>query len=77
MANLNVPTREEVSEKNQAIFDNLKGKLGFIPNLYAFYAHNDDALGDYLSFNNRASTLKAKEKEVINLIVSQFNNCSY
>jgi len=29
MQNFSVPTRGEVSENNQAIFDNLKGALGF------------------------------------------------
>lgn len=42
-----VPTRDEVSPANQAIFDNLKNGLGFVPNLYAYYAKNDTALGDY------------------------------
>ena len=62
MQNFNVPTREEVSENNQAIFDNLKGALGFVPNLYAYYAKNDTALADYLALQNRKSTLKAKER---------------
>ncbi|MFT6319384.1 MAG: putative peroxidase-related enzyme [Granulosicoccus sp.] len=77
MQNFNVPTREEVSENNQAIFDNLKGALGFVPNLYAYYAKNDTALADYLALQNRKSTLKAKEKEVINLVTSQINGCRY
>ena len=33
MSTFNVPTREEVSEKNQGIFDNLEKALGFVPNL--------------------------------------------
>jgi len=77
MANFTVPTREEVSSANQEIFDNLNGKLGFVPNLYAYYAKNETALGDFLSFSGRKSTLKAKEKEVINLVTSQINDCSY
>jgi uncharacterized peroxidase-related enzyme len=77
MQNFNVPTREEVSENNQAIFDNLKGALGFVPNLYAYYAKNDTALADYLALQNRKSTLKAKEKEIINLVTSQINGCRY
>lgn len=77
MENLNVPTREEVSENNQQIFDNLNAKLGFVPNLYATFAHSDTALGDYLAFQNRKSSLKAKEREVINLVVSQVNDCEY
>ena len=77
MENLNVPTREEVSENNQQIFDNLKSKLGFVPNLYAAFAHSDTALNDYLTLQNRKSSLKAKEREVINLVVSQVNDCEY
>lgn len=72
-----VPTRDEVSPANQAIFDNLKNGLGFVPNLYAYYAKNDTALGDYLALQNRKSTLKAKEREVINLVTSQINDCKY
>lgn len=72
-----VPTRDQVSENNQAIFDNLQKGLGFVPNVYATYAYNDTALGDYLTLQNRKSTLKAKEREVINLVVSQVNDCRY
>lgn len=77
MADFQVPTREEVSTHNQEIFDNLKKALGFVPNLYATYAYNDTALGDYLALQNRKSTLKGKEKEVINLVVSEVNGCRY
>jgi len=77
MATFNIPTRAEVSEGNQAIFDNLEKGLGFVPNLYAAFAYNDTALGDYLQLQNRKSTLKAKEREVINLVTSQVNECQY
>lgn len=77
MSQFTIPTREEVSENNQAIFDQLQKNLGFVPNLYAYYAKNETALGDYLALQNRKSTLKTKEREVINLVVSQFNGCNY
>ena len=77
MSQFNVPTREEVSGNNQVIFDTLKSKLGFVPNLYAYYAKSETALNDYLTFQNRKTSLKAKEKEVVNLVVSQINNCKY
>ena len=73
----NVPTKEEVSENNKAIFANLEKGLGFVPNLYATYAYNDTALGDYLALQNRKSTLTVKEREIINLVVSQVNECQY
>ena len=77
MSTFKVPTRDEVSENNQAIFDNLNKALGFVPNLYAYYAKNDTALADYLALQNRKSTLKAKEREIINLVTSQINGCRY
>jgi uncharacterized peroxidase-related enzyme len=72
-----VPTRDSVSEVNRAIFDKLKGGLGFVPNLYAAFAHSETALGDYLTLQSRKSSLSLKEKEVINLVVSQVNECKY
>jgi len=77
MSTFNVPTREEVSANNQAIFDNLNKGLGFVPNLFATYAHSDTALENYLNFSNAKTSLSAKEKEVVNLAVSQVNNCLY
>lgn len=72
-----VPARADVSADNQAIFDKLQKGLGFVPNLYAYFAKNETALGDYLSFQNRKSTLTGKEKEVVNLVTSQINGCRY
>lgn len=77
MKTFNVPTKNEVNANNKAIFDQLEGALGFVPNLYATYALNETALGDYLQLQNRKSTLRAKEREVINLVVSQVNECAY
>ena len=77
MSTFNVPTRDQVSPNNQAIFDNLQKALGFVPNLYATYANSDTALENYLGFANAKTSLSAKEKEVVNLAVSQVNNCIY
>ncbi len=72
-----VPTRAEVSAANQTIFDTLQKNIGFVPNLYAYFAKNETALGDYLALQSRKSTLSAKEREVINLVTSQINGCRY
>ncbi len=77
MTSFPVPTREQVSPANQAHFDSLQRGLGMVPNLYAVLAHNETALGDYLTLQNRKSTLRAREREVINLVVSQVNGCPY
>lgn len=72
-----VPTKAEVSTQNQGLFDNLQKGLGFVPNLYAYFAKSETALGDYLALQNRKSSLRAKEREVINLVTSQINGCRY
>lgn len=72
-----VPTREQVSENNQAIFDNLQKALGFVPNLYATIAYSKNGLEKYLAYQNAKTSLSNKEKEAVNLIVSQVNNCEY
>ncbi|RKN82995.1 carboxymuconolactone decarboxylase family protein [Ulvibacterium marinum] len=77
MSKFNVPKREEVSANNQAIFDNLEKAVGFVPNLYATYAYSENALGNYLALQNAKTSLKSKEKEVVNLAVSEVNNCIY
>jgi uncharacterized peroxidase-related enzyme len=77
MRPLNVPTRDEVTGQNQGIFDDLNSKLGFVPNIYATYAHSENALLRYLTFANGKTSLNNKEKEVINLVVSEINGCTY
>ena len=72
-----VPTREEVTPQNQAIFDKLNSGLGFVPNLYAAMAHSENALGNFLTFANGATSFSKKEKEVIDLAISQVNDCKY
>lgn len=77
MKTITVPTYEQASPANQALLDNLKKALGFVPNLYATFAHSETALGTYLTLQNAKSSLSAKAREVINLVVSQVNNCAY
>ena len=74
---INVPTREEVNSVNQEIFDSLKKSLGFVPNLYATIGHSGTGLGRYLAYQNAKTSLSNKEKEAVNLIVSQVNGCVY
>ena len=77
MKKFTVPTRAQVSPTNQTIFDNLTKALGFVPNLYATIAYSDNGLAKYLAFQNAKTTLSNKEKEAVNLIVSQVNGCIY
>jgi uncharacterized peroxidase-related enzyme len=77
MRPFDVPTKEEVTEQNQKIFADLESKLGFVPNIYATYALSGNAPSRYLTFANGKTSLYNREKEAINLIVSQVNGCAY
>jgi len=72
-----VPTKSTVSEENKAILENIEKGVGFVPNIYATYALSNNALARYTSFANGKTSLKNKEKEVVNLVVSQINGCTY
>ncbi|MGL1888973.1 MAG: carboxymuconolactone decarboxylase family protein [Reichenbachiella sp.] len=79
MSVIAVPTKEQVDEKSQAIFDVLKGKLGMVPNLYAVLGYSSNALESFLGFSGVAGkdVFSAKEVEAIKLVVSQVNGCDY
>lgn len=77
MSIFKVPNKNEVSNKNREILENVDEKLGFIPNLYSTYAYSENALKNYLDFNSSKTSLNNKEKEVVNLVVSQVNECLY
>jgi len=77
MKKFTVPTRDQVSPTNQTIFDNLQKALGFVPNLYATIGYSENGLARYLAYQNAKTTLSKREKEAVNLIVSQINGCIY
>ncbi len=77
MTQFNVPTKSEVSTTNQAIFDHLEKAVGFVPNLYATMASSENGLKNFLDFAGANSSLSTKQKEVINLAVSEVNQCQY
>lgn len=77
MKKFTVPTTEQVSANNQENFAALQKGIGFVPNLYATFAYSDHALSRYLAFQGSKTSLSNKEKEAVNLIVSQTNGCIY
>jgi len=79
MKTINVPTREQVSPASQLLFDQIKGRLGKVPNLYATVGYSPKALGAFLNFDLvlNQGVLTEKEKEAIALTVSESNECNY
>ena len=72
-----VPEKDEVGAINQGIYDMMTKAVGFMPNLYAELAYSSHALKTYMTAQNSPSSLTAKEKEAVNLVVSQVNTCAY
>jgi uncharacterized peroxidase-related enzyme len=80
MKTITVPAKEQVSTTSQAIFEQLQKKLGRVPNLYATIGYSSNALKGMLDHEAALAavdTFSAKEREAINLIVSQVNACDY
>ncbi|HEY4063984.1 MAG TPA: carboxymuconolactone decarboxylase family protein [Puia sp.] len=75
--NFTVPTRDEVSPASQTAFDALQKALGMVPNLYATIAYSENGLPKYLAYQGAKTSLSNKEKEAVNLVVSQINGCRY
>ncbi|AEW00126.1 alkylhydroperoxidase [Niastella koreensis] len=69
--------RENVSTKNQQVFDQIKSLLGAVPNLYSTLAYSENALEAYFRLETSPNSLSAREVAIVNLVVSEINNCMY
>jgi len=69
--------KEEVSEKNRALFEKMERSFGKVPNLYNVIAYSEHALAAYLQLEESPTSLSTKETEAVNLVVSEINNCLY
>jgi uncharacterized peroxidase-related enzyme len=65
--------------KNRELLDQVKSKLGKIPNIFKHMALSPAVLESYLGFSATISgtSLSAKIREQIALTVAQENNCGY
>ena len=77
MKKFSILSREQVSPVNQVLFDKLEKLAGHVPNLYSVFAYSENALGNYLALQSGKSSLRGREKEVVNLVVSEINGCAY
>lgn len=72
-----MPNEQNVSEKNKRIFEELKGQYGKVPNIFAAFASSENGLATYFSYLTQKNSLTGLEREVVNLVVSQVNECAY
>jgi alkylhydroperoxidase AhpD family core domain len=80
MRTINVPTLTQVDPRSKELLEQVQKKLGKTPNLYAIIGYSSSSLKAMMETENALahnSSFTAKEREAINLIVSQVNNCDY
>lgn len=80
MKTIQVPDLNQVSVESKTILEQVSKRMGKIPNLYATIGYSAPALKGMLEFEASLAhdaSFTAKEREAINLIVSQVNQCDY
>jgi uncharacterized peroxidase-related enzyme len=77
MSDFLMPNEQEVSEKNKRIFEELKGMFGKVPNIFVAFASSENGLENYFNYLTQKNSLTDREREVVNLVVSQVNRCPY
>ena len=77
MQNFLMPNNQDVSEKNKIIFEELKAMFGKVPNIFLAFTSSENGLENYFNYLTKKNSLTYREREVINLVVSQVNQCRY
>lgn len=79
MEKIEVLNQNNVQPEAKEILDNIKAKIGRVPNVYAVLAHSPRALQGFLQFRDKLNQgeFSPKEIEAIALVVSQETDCMY
>ena len=72
-------SQEKASKEVSTIYDDLKKKMGKIPNIFLHMGNSSAILKGYLQLSDAAahSSLPENIRESVALVVSQTNNCNY
>lgn len=80
MKKVEVPPIAGLDDIARPILEAAKKKMGMVPNLYATIGYSSAALKSMLDTDaalSHENSFSAKDREAINLIVSQVNHCDY
>lgn len=72
-------TINNAPEESKSILESVNKGMGFVPNLFATFAHNPEALKSYLSLSESFAKagFSPLEQQVVLLTVSRENKCAY
>ncbi|MBN8851666.1 MAG: alkylhydroperoxidase [Sphingobacteriales bacterium 50-39] len=79
MKQITVPAPEELSPETQQLFEQMKKRLGRVPNLYATMGYSSHALKAFMDIEADliGGAFNGKQREAIALMVSEVNHCEY
>ncbi len=74
-----VHTKDTAPQVSRATLETMEKKYGFLPNLYGVFAESPAAVQAYAGINKalEQSALSPVEQQVVTLVVSATNNCTY
>src|SRR5579875_2471245 len=76
-----VPPEAELPERLQGLFAKARETLGFVPNVMRAYSYRPERLsawfGHYKQLHEPTANLDAADREMIAVVVSAYNRCTY
>lgn len=76
-----VPDEHELPERLQSLFSKARERLGFVPNVFRGYAYRPERFSawfaHYRQLHEPTDHLSAADREMIAVVVSAWNRCTY
>jgi uncharacterized peroxidase-related enzyme len=76
-----LPDETELPERLQGLFDKARQTLGFVPNVFRAYSYRPERLSawfaHYRQLHEATEHLDAADREMIAVVVSAWNRCTY
>jgi uncharacterized peroxidase-related enzyme len=76
-----VPDESELPDRLRSLFAKARERIGFVPNVFRSYAARPDRLsawfGHYKLLHEPTANLDAADREMIAVVVSAWNRCTY
>ncbi len=76
-----IPDEDELPERLQGLFAKARERIGFVPNVFRSYSYRPERLsawfGHYKQLHEPTEHLDAADREMIAVVVSAYNRCTY
>jgi uncharacterized peroxidase-related enzyme len=76
-----IPDESELPDRLQGLFAKAREAIGFVPNVFRSYSYRPERLsawfGHYRQLHEPTEKLSAADREMIAVVVSAYNRCTY